>query len=360
MPLSKQSDGPDAPFGRQTEPPDSPAPRFEPPGAQSGGSDARSMSQDKKSCRPDSVFRSRNRAKNSTDCANEPSGRADGPHGMAVPRQKARETAPASRSARRTPRRGAGASRKEVNMKEIGSISLTSMNNAAHFLFVSNVSGRAEKDGAVSEKCPEQVKSLREAVAAEDESLQLSAKSLVTDKIAEADKERDKLYSGYKKAVSGYEGFPDGKMAEAAKVLAQHIKDYKINPQTQRDKETGLLVNFVHDLEGKFAEQVGALSLGAFVTKLKEANENVRELTERRMEERSARTAGALKAAREASDAAYKALVQHVNAHALLDGDGACDGFIDYANAEISHFKQEVLGGRKKRPSPSGTGEDDG
>ena len=173
--------------------------------------------------------------------------------------------------------------------------------------------------------------------------MQLSTKSLLTDKIADADKERDRLYAGYKKAVGGYEGFPDAAMAEAAKILSQHIKDYKINTQMQMDKETGLLVNFLQDLEGKFKPQVDALSLGAFVEKLKAANETVRELTAQRTDERSAKTAGALKTARSASDEAYRMLVQHVNARALLEGDAEYSAFIDYANTEIEHFKKEVL-----------------
>ena len=228
-------------------------------------------------------------------------------------------------------------------MKEIRTIPLTSMNNAAHFLFVSNMAERAEKDAAVSEKCAAQVKALRAAVTAEDESLKISAKSLITDKINEADRLRDQLYSGYKKAVSGYTDFPVEEMADAAKVLAQHIKDYKIDTQAQLDKETGLLVNFIQDLEGKYKPQVDALSLGAFVEKLKAANETVRELTAQRTDERSAKTAGALKTARAASDEAYKTLVAHVNAHALLEGDAEYSAFIDYANTEIEHFRQEVL-----------------
>ena len=228
-------------------------------------------------------------------------------------------------------------------MKEIQAFAPSHINNAAHFLFISNMAARAEKDAAVAEKCAAQVASLRAAVTAEDENLKLSAKSLITDKIAEADKERDRLYSGYKKAVAGYADFPDAAMADAAKALAQHIKDYKINPQMQLDKETGLLVNFVQDLEGKFAEQVKALSLTAFVEKLKAANEAVRDYTVQRTDERAAKTAGALKTARAASDEAYKTLVQHVNARALLEGDADYAAFIDYANTEIEHFKKEVL-----------------
>ncbi|MDE6068023.1 MAG: hypothetical protein K2F89_03605 [Treponemataceae bacterium] len=228
-------------------------------------------------------------------------------------------------------------------MKEIQSIALVNINNAAHFTFVSNMADRAEKDATVSEKCAAQVKAFRAAVTAEDENLKISAKSLVTDKIAASDRLRDQLYAGYKKAVAGYVNFPVESLADAAKVLNQHIKDYKIDVKAQLDKETGLLVNFVQDLEGKFAEQVKTLSLTAFVEKLKAANEEVRELTGQRTDERSAKTAGALKAARVASDEAYKMLVLHVNAHALLEGETEYAAFIDYANTEISHFKQEVL-----------------
>ncbi|MDE5614025.1 MAG: hypothetical protein K2I74_05155, partial [Treponemataceae bacterium] len=124
----------------------------------------------------------------------------------------------------------------------------------------------------------------------------------------------------------------------------------------QLDKETGLLVNFIQDLEGKFAEQVKALSLTAFVEKLKAANEEVRALTGQRTDERAAKTAGALKEARAVSDEAYKLLVMHVNAHALIEGEAAYAAFIDYANTEIDHFKQEVMGGSKKKSSASADG----
>lgn len=232
-------------------------------------------------------------------------------------------------------------------MKEIQQISVSHIANAAHFMFVSNMADRAEKDAAVSEKCAAQVKALREAVKAEDENLQISAKSLTTDKIAAADRLRGQLYAGYKRAVKGYVGFPLSEMADAAAVLSQHIKDYKINPQSQLDAETGLLVNFIQDLEGKFKAQVKKLGLSVFVEQLKAANESVRELTAQRTDERSAKTAGALKAARTASDEAYKELATNVNARAVIEGEADYAPFIAYANTEIEHYKREVLGGKK-------------
>ena len=237
----------------------------------------------------------------------------------------------------------------EAFMREIGNISLGHLANAAHFLFVSNMASRAAADSAVSKKCAAQVEALRAAVEAEDESVQLSAKSMATDGIAEADKARDRLFAGYKKAVAGYEDFPDKALAEAARALAQHIKDYRIDVRSQRDKETGLLVNFVQDLEGPLAPKVAALSLGVFVEKLRQANDLLRALTEQRTDERASRVPGAMRAARKASDAAWRELVRHVNARTVIEGEEDYAAFIDYANTEIAHFKREVLGPARRK-----------
>ena len=228
-------------------------------------------------------------------------------------------------------------------MKEIQDISLPRMNNGAHFTFVSNILARAEADSKVKAKAAELVTALKEAVAAEDEALKISQKSLLTDEIAKADSNRDALYAGYKKAVEGFQAMPIADMAQAAKELAQHIKDYRISTTDQLDKETGLLVNFIADLETKFATQVTTLSLTAFVTNLKEANERVRTLTLQRTEDRMALPIGAMKTARATSDEAYRQLVKMVNALALVFGEADYADFIDYVNTEIVHFKREVL-----------------
>ena len=240
-------------------------------------------------------------------------------------------------------------------MKEIYDINIQRMNNGAHFTFVSNILARAEADTAVKGKASELVSNFKTAVNAEDEALKISQKSLLTDDIAKADIDRDALYAGYKKAVEAFLAMPIADMAQAAKVLAQHIKDYKINTAGQLDKETGLLVNFITDLEDKYSAQVAKLGLTAFVTNMKEANERVRTLTLQRTNEKMGVTVGALKAARTASDDAYRALVKMVNALALVYGEKDYTAFIDYANTEITHYKREVLNQKASAPSTSGS-----
>ena len=110
-------------------------------------------------------------------------------------------------------------------MKEIYDINIQRMNNGAHFTFVSNILARAEADTTVKGKASELVSHFKAAVAAEDEALKISQTSLLPDDITKADSDRDALYAGYKKAVEAFLAMPIADMSQAAKVLAQHIKD---------------------------------------------------------------------------------------------------------------------------------------
>lgn len=247
-------------------------------------------------------------------------------------------------------------------MKEINGINVARMNNGAHFTFMSNILARAEADATVKVKVAELVEAFKTAMKAEDDALKLSQKNLLSDDIAQADRERDALYLGYRNAVSSFLTLPTPEMAKAAKELAQHIKDYSIDPREQLDKETGLLVNFINDLETKFKTQVEKLGLTFMVSSLKDANERVRSYTLERTEDRMTQTVGATKMARAAVDKAYYDLVKMVNALALVNGDADYADFIDYVNTEIKHYKREVLNQKPGSSSDSsdGSGSDGG
>ena len=229
-------------------------------------------------------------------------------------------------------------------MREIANINVAKMTNGAHFLFMTNILERAEANEKVMAKAGNQVTNLKTAMAKEDEYLKLSTKSLITDDIATADAERDTLYSSYKATVGSFLKLPSADMAKAAKVLNQHLKDYAISPRMQLDRETGLLVNLITDLEGKYKAEVELLSLTSLVSHLKAANERLRSLTGERTDERTSNVVGALKAARKETNDAYRALVKMINALALVEGDADYATFIDYVNTEIVHYKREVLG----------------
>lgn len=228
-------------------------------------------------------------------------------------------------------------------MKEIAEITVKALNNAAYFSFHSDFLKALEADTKVSEKVSPQIKAYKTALEKVNEAMVISQKSHKTDEIAKADRERDQLYMGLKNAVKSYAHIPNEEMQTAQKVLAQVIKDYGIKTSMQLDKQTGLLVSFIQDLETKYTNEVSRLGLATFLTPLKQANEKVKVVLSERTEEQSTKEAGAMKSARNTTDEVYRLLVKHINAHALLEGEENYVNFIDFANEHIDRFKKNVL-----------------
>ena len=203
---------------------------------------------------------------------------------------------------------------------EIAQIQLSHLNNGAHFQFMKNVSDRLATDTKIKENAVGQaaIKALTEALAAEDKYLVLSQKSLLTDDIIKADRERDTLFAGYRTAVKGFLNMPVADLAKHAHQLWQHLVDYAIDPKMQLERETGLITNLCADLAGEYATQVQALGLKPYVDALKTANERVETLLVQRTADNSTKVIGALAAARRTSDDAIRNLIKVVNALAIL------------------------------------------
>ena len=243
--------------------------------------------------------------------------------------------------------------------QKIETIALTRINNGAHYNFMNNVAQKAKDEAKVYEKAKALVDALIAAVARENEDLVLTRKNVLSDTISAADGQRDAYYSGYRSGVKSFRAFPAGAEKEAAEKLWQHLTDYGIQPKMQLDRETGLLTNFIEDLEGKFSAEVAQLQLVPFVQGMKLTNEQVRLALLARDAEQAALVLGALKASRSNTDEAYHALVRRLNAYAEIEGQADYRDFIAYVNELIKRFKQEVLP-QGKKPSkddmPDGPG----
>ena len=193
-------------------------------------------------------------------------------------------------------------------MVDIQAIDLVRMNNGAHYEFMKVVSDRFATETALSTNAAAKkaIEALAAAVKEEDRCIVISQKSLITDDIKAADDKRDNIFRGLRKSIKGLTDAPVPDMAQAAKELQQCLVDYRIDPAMQLDRETGLLHNFIADLETKYAAQVTKLGLTLFVAPLKEANAKVEQFIVDRTTAQSVIAAGELRAARLATDAAYR------------------------------------------------------
>ena len=224
------------------------------------------------------------------------------------------------------------------------------MNNGAHFQFIKNVNDRMATETTITANpiAKAAADGLKAALKEEDACLAISRKSDITDDIMAADRERDALLTGYQFAVKGFLRASAPDKAAAAETLWLNLKAHRIDNDMQLDRETALITNLTDDCEKKYATEVQKLGLKSYVEALKAANTKVEKLMVDRHNVRVTQTAGALRTARRASDAAYLWLVRVVNSLVVLDNDNAkCDTFIDYMNVLIKHYKEQTLASKK-------------
>ena len=236
-------------------------------------------------------------------------------------------------------------------MTDIKTIDLPKLNNGAHYEFMKVVSDRFASETALSANATAKkaIEALAAALKEEDRCLAISRKSLMTEDIREADSTRDDIYRSLRQALSGFAQAPVLDVARAAKTLALCMNSYAIKPSMQLDRETGLLHNFIADLETKYAAEVTKLGLTLYVAPLKEANAKVEQFIVGRTTAQSAIIAGELRAARLATDAAYRHLVKFVNALAMVSGTSDYDALNLFLNEHIDRYKQEALPKAKKK-----------
>ena len=234
-------------------------------------------------------------------------------------------------------------------MKQIEPIKLGIMSNGSHFLFITDTVGLATADAKVKTKVTAELTALQTALKAEDDALALSKANLLSKEIKAVDAERDKHYKALRKAIKFFLNHPDAELVKAAARLEQLLKDYNINPAMQLDRETGLLLNLISNLETKSAADVTALALTPVVQAMKQANDKLREVTRARANDRAVQIVGQLKQAQHASDEAYRTLVQKVNALAVVEGEADYADFISKMNEQVKHYKQEALPKAKKK-----------
>lgn len=240
---------------------------------------------------------------------------------------------------------------KSITAKEIAGIDVMHMNNGAHFQFIKNVDDRITTETTITANpiAKAAADRLKAALKEEDACLAISRKSDITDDIMAADRERDALLTGYQFAVKGFLRSSAPDKAEAAETLWLNLKAHRINPDMQLDRETALITNLVDDCDKKYPTEVQKLGLESYVEALKAVNTKVETLMVDRHKVRVTQTAGALRAARRASDAAYLWLARVVNSLVVLDnGTAKCDAFIDYMNVLIKHYKEQVLTSKKR------------
>lgn len=243
-------------------------------------------------------------------------------------------------------------------MKKINTIDTHSLTNGAHYNFMEAIYTNLNSILLYGEKLQTEIPVFKTKLDNENAVLVLSRKSDKTDEIANADKARDNAYVGYKYAVKGFTYLGSGAQYEAAKVLSQHLTDYQIDTKMSLSRQTGLMTNFIEDLESTYSEQVESLGLTPFVTMMKNGNAKVKAGLQSRDSERAGQTKAAMLSARADTDAAYQTIVDKINALYLVDTTNTNEYVttIDEINAQIKRYKEQELSKKSTKEEDEAAG----
>lgn len=247
------------------------------------------------------------------------------------------------------------------------------LRSAQYLMYMQTFLARAKKLETENTLFTDGLKAFEAAVAEVDASVRIATKSKMTINVTEADAVRDRLYSLLKSVVVGWATMPAlsgssaqllpfvSEYAEAARPLADVIALYNLQTNTQLDDESGKLQSILRDMRRDGAASITKLQLTELLTQLETANKAVIEGINQRAEERGAKVAGALKAARLTCDEAYLKLEQVINALSVLMPSEPLTAFIRTQNDEIDRLDRALASGNKdeeeKNPTEGKPGE---
>ena len=170
------------------------------------------------------------------------------------------------------------------------------------------------------------------AVDAFDDALKASSTNPATATATATDDARDASWRGANNYVTAMCAHPT---AEAKSLFDKYGDPTKL-AQTE---ESGVLHNLLQDLEALDSSKRTALNLDVWITDLKTKENAFLAAAAQRTETDAARQVGIVKETRTDAEAAYRSLVDTVNALAMINGDAEYATFIDHVNAMIERQK---------------------
>ena len=176
-------------------------------------------------------------------------------------------------------------------------------------------------------------------VDAFDDALKASSTNPATATATATDDARDASWRGANNYVTAMCAHPTAEVAANAAEAKSLFDKYGDPTKLAQTEESGVLHNLLQDLEALDSSKRTALNLDVWIADLKTKEEAFLAAATARTEADAARQVGIVKETRTAAEAAYRSLVDTVNALAMINGDTAYATFIDHVNAMIERQK---------------------
>ncbi|MDR1866409.1 MAG: DUF6261 family protein [Bacteroidales bacterium] len=184
--------------------------------------------------------------------------------------------------------------------------------------------------------------------------LNVLRKSSYTGEIKEADHRRDMLFRGFADAVkSGLNHFDPAKR-EAAHRIDIVLDNYGNIAAKALDQETAAIDDLLRELRsGDYPALVDSLALTDWLVQLDAENQTFKTLMLARYGETSQRPTTRMKAARKNTDAAFRNIIDRLEALATVNGITLYEPFIRELNALLERYRNIMAAGAGRRKKES-------
>jgi hypothetical protein len=237
----------------------------------------------------------------------------------------------------------------------ITNLPLSQLRNEEHFAYMLGTKSNAQAILDATPGVEPLYKDFVVCVDEEDAALESTARSALTDEIAEADIQRDTIYRGIVLNVESALYSPDPLAVKTAHTLKMILDRYGDVRSLPYEQEYATIINLVQDLN----REVNLSELPDTVLRvnsLSAANEEVETLLRRRWEQTGKARYNVLQIRRN-TDAAYNRMIDYFNASFIIHGveDENVARFIETMNGMIAQFRQTLAfrRGHAKAPKPA-------
>ena len=244
---------------------------------------------------------------------------------------------------------------------EIKTIKLTGMRNDAHFQFHTYTVEICNDENFDKLKIRAEFLPYRDALVKEDELFKQIEKSELTEKIKDADKARDKVYSSITAIIKTTLKHYNPEVVEAGKRLTILVDTYGKNvTKKSYDEQTAAIYNILQEFKGKYAEDVELIRITEMVNELERANLEVEALVKQRMNESTGKNTAKMKELRGTVDQYYLDIRKRINAAVVMEGEENYATFINKMNVLIDRYKTLIARTKgKKKDDPTAEDVDD-
>ena len=227
---------------------------------------------------------------------------------------------------------------------KIQSTGLTRLMNNQHLTFHHEFEALVEEKGADTLDVTTAFEIYQTAIGAEDTAMMKVIKSALTEEKETADDDRDEKLIGSFDVIRLAAKHFNAEKSAPGKRLEALLSTYIGSDRAEYNDETGRVRTYIQDVRSeKYAADATAIGLTEWIDALEEANERCADLADRyNTEQRDKNAAGEVRTLRRETDAAYRDLVERINALALVNGDAKYADLITRWNTRIDFYRNAV------------------